>query len=93
MHIVAESPSLEKISNTLHALTLQVVAEGAGRWLVTIVIVIEHVLVLVALLLWFGIPNEPEQVRIAVARRAYLDNRDSERARHAARLSAVKSGH
>ena len=70
---------------------MQVVAEGSGRWLVTIVIVLEHALLLVALLLWFGIPSEPEEVQVAIARRKFLDGEESEKAKHEARLRSVRS--
>lgn len=61
------------------------VAEGSGRWLVTIWVVLEHSLALAALLLWLAIPDVPATAQEAQARVQYEQQRDADAKRHAAR--------
>lgn len=64
---------------------VQVVADGSGRWLVTIWVVLEHSLALVALLLWLLIPDVPASVQEAKEQVQYQQQRDARAKRHAAR--------
>eukprot|EP00892_Ulva_mutabilis_P012367 jgi/Ulvmu1/9502/UM052_0075.1 len=63
----------------------KVVAEGSGRWLVTIWVVLEHSLALVALLLWLAIPSVPASVQEATERVQFRQQRDADEKRHEAR--------
>lgn len=70
---------------TKAAVAVQVIAEGSGRWLVTIWVVLEHSLALLALLLWLVIPSTPAAVQEATERVQFLQQRDADAKRHAAR--------
>ena len=69
---------------------MQVLAAGAGRWLVGTVMIVEHVMVLLCLLLWFCIPSEPQNVREARERRKYIESCEAERNKHAQRMQALQ---
>lgn len=82
-------PMIISVSASEGAASVQVVAEGSGKWLVTIWVVLEHSLVLAALLLWLAIPDVPASVQEAKGRVQFEQHRDAESKRHAARLKVA----
>jgi hypothetical protein len=68
---------------------VQVLIEGSGRWLVAVWALAEHGLVLVALLLAAVIPDQPEAVEVALARKFWLDERKAHEQRHRERVRLV----
>lgn len=70
---------------------MQVLVDGAGRWLVTIVMVVEHALILVCLLIWWWIPSTPQAVVDARARRRFQDATQAREAKHAARAKLAQT--
>ena len=71
---------------------MQVLAAGSGRYLVGTIMVLEHVMGLMCMLVWFCIPGEPVHVREARARRRYIEGAQAEDAKHSQRLRTLKSG-
>ena len=71
---------------------MQVLSAGSGRYLVGTIMVLEHVMVLTCMLLWFCIPGEPLHVREARARRRYIEGTQAEDAKHTQRLRTLESG-
>jgi hypothetical protein len=68
---------------------MQVLAEGSGRWLVTIWVVLEHSIALAALLIWLVIPSVPAEVQEALDRVQFQRDREVLTHRHNERLRIV----